>query len=53
MLDLFSYESQSTIPSESAYARDGDLIGAPIWRRRECISEWVGARRLIYGHLEH
>ncbi|RJE25078.1 serine threonine protein kinase [Aspergillus sclerotialis] len=25
----------STVPADSAYARDGDLIGAPIWRSPE------------------
>lgn len=25
----------STVPSDSAYAKDGDLIGAPVWRSPE------------------
>ena len=34
-MDFQLVDCESTVPSNSAYAKDGDLIGAPIWRSPE------------------
>lgn len=33
--DVQFADCESTVPADSAYAKDGDLIGAPIWRSPE------------------